>query len=424
MELVLTKNFNLADSHTIGVYEKTGGYQAIRKTLTMAAKDVIEEVKGSGLRGRGGAGFPAGMKWGFVPTTTGKPTYLCVNADESEPGTFKDRAILEKDPHRLIEGSMIAAYAIGCHTAYIYMRGEFDLPRRRVLGALAEAYANGYLGKKIFGSDYELNMYLHVGAGAYICGEETALLNSLEGNRGYPRIKPPFPAIEGLFGCPTVVNNVETIAAVPYIIEKGSMAYKKMGTEKSPGTKLFSVSGPVARPGIYEVEMGYPMRKFIYEDVGGMLPGKTLKAVVPGGSSMPILNAREVEEVNLDYESIASKGSLLGSGGMIIIDQETCIVWALENLARFYSHESCGQCSPCREGTGWSYKILKRMVEGRSSAANIDLVLDIGQKMAGKTICVLADSLSMPIASYIGKFRDEFEAHVSGNCPRCPQKSV
>lgn len=419
MEKILTKNFDLPNSHTIAVYESTGGYQNARRIFHMAPKAVIEEIKASGLRGRGGAGFPAGMKWSFVPTNTGKPTYLCINADESEPGTFKDRALLEKDPHRLIEGAIISAYAIGCHRAYIYMRGEFDLPRKRVLQALEEAYAKGYLGKKILDSSYDFDLHLHVGAGAYICGEETALLNSLEGNRGYPRIKPPFPAVEGLFGCPTVVNNVETISAVPYIMEHGSAAYKKIGTEKSPGTKLFSVSGPVMRPGIYEMPLGYPMRKFIYEDVGGMKPGKKLKAVIPGGSSMPVLTAQEVEEVNLDYESVAAKGSLLGSGGMIIIDEDTCMVWALENLARFYSHESCGQCSPCREGTGWAYKVLKRMVHGRSTREDIELVLDIGKKMAGKTICVLADSLAMPIASYIPKFRDEFEAHVAGQCMRC-----
>ncbi len=353
MDLVLTKNFSIPEAFQIEVYKKTGGYQALPKALKLKPADVINEVKGSGLRGRGGAGFPCGMKWGFVPTNTGKPTYLCVNADESEPGTFKDRAILEKDPHRLIEGAIIAAYAIGAHVAYIYVRGEFDLPRRRLETALQEAYQSGFLGKNILKSGYDLEMYLHVGAGAYICGEETALIESIEGKRGYPRIKPPFPAVEGLFGCPTVVNNVETLAAVPYILEKGAGAYKKIGTEKSPGTKLFSVCGPVLRPGVYEVELGYPLRKFIYDDVGGMRPGKALKAVIPGGSSVPALNAQDVEEVNLDYESIQAKGSLLGSGGMIVIDEETCMVKALENLARFYAHESCGQCTPCREGTGW-----------------------------------------------------------------------
>ncbi len=424
MEKVLTKNFDTPDSHTISVYEKNGGYAALKKAFAMKPADVTAEVKNSGLRGRGGAGFPAGMKWGFIPQNGTKPIYLCVNADESEPGTFKDRHILEKDPHLLIEGVIIASYAINSHRSYIYMRGEFDLPRRRIEQALKEAYDKGYLGKNILGSGYDLDLHLHRGAGAYICGEETALLNSLEGNRGYPRIKPPFPAVEGLFGSPTVVNNVETIAAVPYIVEKGADAYKKMGTEKSTGTKLFSVSGPVVRPGVYEVEMGIPMRKFINETCGGMRPGKTLKAVVPGGSSMPVLTAREVEEVNLDYESIASKGSLLGSGGMIVIDEDTCMVWALENLARFYSHESCGQCSPCREGTGWAYKVLQRLTRFEGAQEDIELVLDIGKKMAGKTICVLADSLSMPIASYIGKFRDEFEAHAhpKKDCPRCRKR--
>ncbi len=413
MDRVLTKNFEIDDSHTLETYRKGGGYEALKKALAMAPDQVTEEVKNSGLRGRGGAGFPSGMKWSFIPKNTGKPSYLCINADESEPGTFKDRSILEKDPHLLIEGGLITAHAIGAKAVYIYMRGEFDLPRRRIEAALAEAYQAGILGKDT------CHMYLHRGAGAYICGEETALLESIEGKRGYPRIKPPFPAIEGLFRCPTVVNNVETIAAVPYILTNGAAAYKKMGTEKSPGTKLFSVCGPVAKPGVYEVEMGTPMRTFLKETIGGMLPGKILKAVVPGGSSMPVLNAQDVEEVNLDYESIAAKGSLLGSGGMIVIDEDTCMVKALMNLAQFYAHESCGQCSPCREGTGWSYKILKRMTNGDTKSKDIDLLLDIGQKMAGKTICVLADSLSMPIASYIGKFRSEFEAHAAGNCPRC-----
>jgi len=419
MERVLTKNFDLPDSHALAVYEKTGGYASLKKALSMTPAQIIDEVKNSGLRGRGGAGFPAGMKWSFVPQNTGKPIYLCVNADEGEPGTFKDRAILEKDPHRMIEGVLISSYAIGAKTAYVYIRGEFDLALRRLEAAVREAYAKGYAGKSILGSNFSCDVFVHRGAGAYICGEETALLNSLEGNRGYPRIKPPFPAVEGLFKSPTVVNNVETLAAVPYIIEHGAAGYKKIGTEKSPGTKLFSVSGPVMKPGIYEVEMGYPMRKFLHEDCGWMRPGKILKAVIPGGSSMPVLTAQEVEEVNLDYESIASKGSLLGSGGMIVIDDSVCMVWALENLAHFYSHESCGQCSPCREGTGWSYKILKRLLHNEGKPGDIELLLDIGQKMAGKTICVLADSLSMPIASYIGKFRDEFEAHARRECTRC-----
>ncbi len=420
MELVLSKHFNTPDFHTIGVYEKNGGYQALRKALTLPPKQIVDEVKNSGLRGRGGAGFPAGMKWGFIPPNTGKPTYLCVNSDESEPGTFKDRSILEKAPHLLVEGAIISSYAIGSRTSYIYIRGEFDLPRRRLEAAIEEAYSRGYLGKNILKSGFDCDLYIHRGAGAYICGEETALLESIEGKRGNPRIKPPFPASQGLFQCPTVVNNVETIAAVTYIMEKGADAYKKMGTEKSAGTKLMSVSGPVMRPGVYEVVMGYPMRKFIYEDLGGMRPGRVLKAVIPGGSSMPVLSAQDVEEVNLDYESIAAKGSMLGSGGMIVIPDDVCMVWVLENLARFYSHESCGQCSPCREGTGWAYRILQRMLRFETQKGDLGLLQDIGKNMAGRTICVLADSLSMPIASYVAKFRPEFEAHMQGSCARCP----
>ncbi len=414
MDRVLTKNFGLPDSHTIEVYEKSGGYQSLQKALSMTPEQAIDETKRSGLRGRGGAGFPAGMKWGFVPQNTGKPIYLCVNADESEPGTFKDRALLEKDPHRLIEGTIIAAYAIRAKAAYIYIRGEFDLPRRRLEQAIAEATQKGRLG--------ELKIFVHRGAGAYICGEETALIESLEGKRGYPRIKPPFPAVQGLFGSPTVVNNVETLSAIPYIFEKGAEAYKKMGTEQSPGTKLFSVCGPVAKPGVFEVELGTPMRKFLTEEVGWMKPGKVLKAVIPGGSSVPVLNAQEVEQVNLDYESMQKNGSLLGSGGMIVIDEETCMVRALANLAHFYSHESCGQCSPCREGTGWANKVLQRMEKGDAKPGDIELLLDIGKKMTGTTICVLADSLAMPIASYIAKFREEFEAHVQGSCEICKPK--
>ncbi|MBI2066505.1 MAG: NADH-quinone oxidoreductase subunit NuoF [Deltaproteobacteria bacterium] len=412
MDLVLTKNFTTPNAYQVEVYEKTGGYQSLRKAFGMKPTEVIEEVKKSGLRGRGGAGFPAGMKWGFVPQNTGKPIYLCINADESEPGTFKDRAILEKDPHRLIEGSILCSYAIGCHTAYLYIRGEFDLPRRRLEEAIQEAYQKGYLGKNILGAGYNLDLYLHRGAGAYICGEETALLESLEGKRGYPRIKPPFPAVQGLFGCPTVINNVETLSALPYIIERGAEAYKKIGTEKSPGTKLFSVCGPVKKPGVYEVPLGLPLRTLLREQAGGLQDGKVLKAVVPGGSSVPVLTAQEVEQVNLDYESLQAAGSLLGSGGFIVIDEGYCMVRALTNLAHFYSHESCGQCSPCREGTGWSYQILKRMEAGRGEERDIDLLLDIGRKMSGATICVLADALAMPIASYIAKFRHEFEYHV------------
>ncbi|MFO1462720.1 MAG: NADH-quinone oxidoreductase subunit NuoF [bacterium] len=412
MEKVLTKNFGLKDSHTLAVYESTGGYQGLKKLFAMQPKDVVEEVKQSGLRGRGGAGFPTGMKWSFVPQDNPKPKYLCVNADESEPGTFKDRYILELDPHRLIEGILICCYAIRSHTAYIYIRGEFFFPYQRLEAAVQEAYAKGYLGKNIQGSGYDLDVFIHRGAGAYICGEETALMESLEGKRGMPRLKPPFPAVVGLFGCPTVINNVETISALPYILEQGAEGYRKFGTEKSPGTKLFCVSGHVQRPGNYEVPLGYPLKKLIYEDCGGMRGGKALKAVIPGGSSVPVLTAAEAEEVNLDYESLAAKGSMLGSGGVIVMDETVDMVKALTNLAHFYSHESCGQCSPCREGTGWSHKILQRILAGEGRPGDLEQLERNADHMMGKTICVLADALAMPIQSYLKKFRKEFEAYI------------
>ncbi|MBI1909426.1 MAG: NADH-quinone oxidoreductase subunit NuoF [Deltaproteobacteria bacterium] len=419
MDLVLTKNFDLPDAFSLPVYEGRGGYSSLKKLFSLKPDEVIEEVKKSGLRGRGGAGFSAGMKWGFIPKNSGKETYLCVNADEGEPGTFKDRALLLKDPHRLIEGTIIGSYAIGCHTAYIYIRGEFFREYKILEQALSEAKAKRYLGENILGSGYDLEIYTHRGAGGYICGEETALIESLEGKRGYPRIKPPFPAIQGLFGCPTAVNNVETVCALPYIIEKGAGAYKKMGTEKSSGTKLFSISGPVNQPGVYEVEMGFPLRKFLQEQAGGLRPGKILKGVIPGGSSMPILNAEEVEQVTLDYESMNKFGTFLGSGGVIVIDEDYCLVKALRILARFYAHESCGQCSPCREGTGWVHKILKRIEEGEGKASDLDLLLDISDNMIGQTICVLADSIAMPTKAFITKFRKEFEDHIS--LKKCPK---
>lgn len=409
---ILTINFDLPDSHLLATYESTGGYQNLRKLFSLKPEDVIEEVKNSGLRGRGGAGFPTGMKWGFVPKDSPKPKYLCVNADESEPGTFKDRYILELDPHRLIEGVVICSYAIHCHHAYVYIRGEFVYPKEQLERALAEAYAKGYLGKNILGSGFDLEVTVHRGAGAYICGEETALLNSLEGKRGMPRLKPPFPAIVGLFGCPTVVNNVETIASLPFILEKGAEAYRKYGTERSPGTKMFSVSGHIERPGNYELPLGYPLKNLIEEDCGGMRGGKALKAVIPGGSSVPVLPAKDAWETNLDYESLQEKGSMLGSGGVIVMDETTCMVKALTNLAHFYAHESCGQCSPCREGTGWAYKILQRILAGEGRAEDLDTLHRIADNMAGKTICVLADALAMPIWSYLKHFRHEFEAYL------------
>lgn len=416
MSLVLTNRFKLKDSHTLKVYEETGGYQSLEKLFTMKPQEVTAAVKESGLRGRGGAGFPAGLKWSFIPKDTGKPVYLCVNADESEPGTFKDRALMELDPHQLIEGIIICSWAIKAHTCYIYMRGEFDLPYRRMLAAIEEANAKGYLGKNILGKGFDLDVTIHRGAGAYICGEETALLNSLEGKRGVPRIKPPFPAVVGLFGSPTVINNVETISALPFIINNGAKAYRRWGTEKSPGTKLFSVSGHINRPGCYEVPLGYPLKDFLEKECGGIAGTGKLKAVIPGGSSVPVMTADEALSANLDYESLMEHGSMLGSGGMIVMDDSVDMLWALKNLARFYSHESCGQCTPCREGTGWIYKILKRMYYEGGTQADIDLLLEIGDNMMGKTICVLADALAMPVKSYIEKFRQDFERHLkTGN---------
>jgi len=411
MDKVLTHRFETENSHTLKVYEETGGYSTIAKLFSTKPDDITEEVKKSGVRGRGGAGFPAGLKWSFIPKTD-KPKYLCVNADESEPGTFKDRLLLEEDPHKLIEGIIICCWAIQSNTAYIYIRGEFDLPYRRIQAAVDEAYAKGYLGKNIFGKGYDLDIVVHRGAGAYICGEETALLESLEGKRGNPRIKPPFPAIVGLFGCPTVINNVETICALPYIIEKGADAYRQWGTEKSPGTKLISASGHINKPGCYEIPLGYPLKDFLEKECGGISGTGNLKATVPGGSSVPVLTAEESYKVNIDYESLAEAGTMLGSGGLIVMDDSVDMMWALKNLAHFYAHESCGQCTPCREGTGWVSKILTRMYNEGGSQEDIDLLNEISDNMVGKTICVLADALAMPVKSYLEKFPEDFNRYV------------
>ncbi len=410
MEKVLLEHVNKPEQRRLAKYRERGGFKGLEKALAMEPTALIEEVKASGLRGRGGAGFPTGMKWGFVPRNTGKPTYLLCNADESEPGTFKDRLLLERNPHQLIEGMAIAAYALGCHLSYIYMRGEFGFLVETIETALAEAYQEGVLGASVMGKDYALDIHLHLGQGAYICGEETSLIESLEGYRGYPRIKPPFPAVSGLFGCPTVVNNVETLAALPWILENGAAEYAKMGTEKSKGTKLFSVSGHVAKPGVYEVELGYPLLDFIYNEAGGIPNGRKLKAVIPGGSSVPILRAEECEGVLLDYESLAKAGSMLGSGGMIVFDETVKMPEVLSVICDFYAHESCGQCTPCREGTGWAAKILKNLVSGKGRKSDLDLMLKIADHMEGKTICPLADADVMPIRSFVTKYRDEFEA--------------
>jgi len=415
---VISQNFGLPESWTLAVYESTGGYEGMRKAFAMEPGALIEEVKASGLRGRGGAGFSAGLKWSFVPKGTDKPKYLCVNADESEPGTFKDRYILELDPHRLIEGIVICSWAVGIHKAFVYFRGEFHEQQERFEGALKEAYGKGYVGRNADGKGFDLEIVPHKGAGAYICGEETGLIESLEGKVGKPRPKPPFPAVVGVFGCPTVVNNVETLSALPWILRNGAKAYAGLGTEKSAGTKLWSVSGHVERPGVYELEMGTPLPVLLEDLCGGVRGGKKLKAVIPGGSSVPVMTAEEAMGARLDYESLQAAGSLLGSGGMIVMDEDTCMVWALAILEKFYAHESCGQCTPCREGTAWLYELVARIERGEGTPRDMDRLLDIAGNMSGTAICFLSDSAAMPARSFVTKFRREFEDHIGK--PNCP----
>ncbi len=413
---LLSTHFGEHEARSYAGWTARGGYQALRAALGMTPEAIIDEVKASGLRGRGGAGFPTGMKWSFMPKDDGRPHYLCCNADESEPGTFKDREILRWTPHALIEGCVIAALAIRAERIYIYIRGEFTEPYHILVQAVAEAYDNGALGASVFGSGRRVELVVHRGAGAYICGEETALMNSIEGKRGNPRIKPPFPAVAGLFGKPTTINNVETLAAVPHIINRGAAWYAglSLGNPKSTGTKLISVCGHVQRPGTYEITMGLPMRELIDECCGGMREGHTLKAVIPGGSSVPIMNVDEVQDCVTDYEGIAAKGSLLGSGGMIVMDDSTDMVLQICRLARFYAHESCAQCTNCREGTAWTTRILERILRGEGKRSDLDLLLDLADNMTGKTICVLSDSCAAPVVSGIAKFRDEFEAYLDG----------
>jgi len=413
--VVLSKHFGEAAARSYQGWIERGGYAGLRQALGMAPDEVTNVVKESGLRGRGGAGFPTGLKWSFMPKNSGKSHYLVCNADESEPGTFKDREIMRWTPHALIEGCAIAAYAIGAETCYIYIRGEFTDPLQIMEDAVAEAYANGALGADVLGSGKRIEMVLHRGAGAYICGEETGLMNSLEGKRGNPRIKPPFPAQAGVFGMPTTVNNVETLAAVPHILVRGAAWYKglALGNPKSTGTKLISVCGHIQRPGNYEITLGFPMKDLIFELAGGMRPGRTLKAVIPGGSSVPIMSAAEVEDCPTDYENIQAHGSMLGSGGMIVMDDSTDMVYQIWRLARFYAHESCAQCTQCREGTAWTTKVLERILAGKGKPDDLDLLLDLAENMTGKTICVLSDSCAAPVVSGIQKFKSEFEAYIS-----------
>jgi NADH-quinone oxidoreductase subunit F len=423
---LLLEHDNVPGIETFEVYRKQGGYRSVEKALkSMSPEQVVEEVQKSGLRGRGGAGFPTGMKWSFLAKPEGVPRYLLCNADESEPGTFKDRYLMEKIPHLLIEGMIVSSYALGANTSYIYIRGEYMWVLDILEKAVAEAYSNGFLGKNILGSGYDLDLYVAPGGGAYICGEETALIESLEGKRGNPRMKPPFPAVKGLWGCPTVVNNVESIAAVVPIVNDGGDEYAKIGLGKSTGTKLISAGGNLVRPGVYEIEMGITVEEFIYGDdyCRGIANNKKLKACVPGGSSVPILPAHLVtktaagEDRLMTYESLAdggfASGSMLGSGGFIVFDEDQCIVRNTWNFARFYAHESCGQCSPCREGTGWMEKVLYRLEHGQGNMRDIDLLAEINKKIEGNTICPLGDAAAWPVAAAIRHFREEFEWHVS-----------
>jgi NADH-quinone oxidoreductase subunit F len=413
---LLTRHFGEEEARTLDGWKKRGGYQALEKALAMTPAEIVDIVKESGLRGRGGAGFPTGMKWSFMKPGDGKPHYLCCNADESEPGTFKDREVMRWTPHALVEGCAIGAYAIGAETTYIYIRGEFTEPLVWMDRAIREAYAAGILGANAMGTGKRIDMYVHKGAGAYICGEETALMNSLEGQRGNPRIKPPFPAVSGVFGQPTTINNVETLAAVPEIIMKGAAWYKGMSLSnpKSTGTKLYSVCGNIRYPGTYEVEMGFPFGDFLHELCGGALDGRKLKAVIPGGASVPIQTMAEAEATLMDYEGFVAQGSMLGSGGVIVIDDKQSMVRVIARLARFFAHESCAQCTQCREGTAWTTKILERIRDGQGTMEDLDTLLDLADLMTGTTICVLSDSCAVPVVSGIKKFRPEFEALIHG----------
>jgi NADH-quinone oxidoreductase subunit F len=407
---VISTHFGDPEARTLVGARERGRYDALKKALEMEPGEVVDVVKASGLRGRGGAGFPTGVKWSFMPKDSGKPHYLCCNADESEPGTFKDRELMRWDPHQLIEGCLIASYAIGAEHAYIYCRGEFFEVSSILARAVEEAYEAGLAGEDIMGSGVDIDVTVHVGAGAYICGEETGLMNSLEGRRGQPRVKPPFPAAVGVFGMPTTVNNVETLSAVPHIVANGADWYRQWGTEKSPGTKLFCVSGHVRKPGNYELPLGFPLPELIHEVCGGIRDGNELKAVIPGGSSVPILTAAECQDCSLDYEGVAEAGSMLGCASVIVMDETADIVRQVHRMAAFYAHESCGQCTPCREGSAWVTKILNRIEDGRGTEEDLDTLVEVTTQMTGTTICVLSDSVAAPVQSSIEKFRDEYLA--------------
>ena len=409
---VLSKNFGLENLFKIDVYLENKGYASVKKALKeMKPDEILAEVKAANLRGRGGAGFPAGVKWGFVPKDSDKPKYLCVNADEGEPGTFKDRFIMTHNPHLLIEGIIITSYCVGIHTAFIYIRGEYETVALRLEEAIVEAKEKGYLGEDILGTGFRLDIYVHRGAGAYICGEETALLESLEGKRGNPRLKPPFPASVGLFGCPTVINNVETVSNIPSIVLNGAEWFCNQGLPKDGGTRIFGVSGMVKNPGIYELPLGTSLKEIIVEHAGGMKEGKKLKAVIPGGMSAPILKADEID-INMDFDSLVQAKSMLGSAAIIVIDEETSMLEVLKRVTKFYSHESCGQCTPCRIGNSWINKIVKRIADGQGKKGDLDKIIQLANNMLGKTLCPLGDAAAMPVLSIIQKFRDELETYL------------
>jgi NADH-quinone oxidoreductase subunit F len=415
--LILSKRWGKPNSAALAGYRADGGYAALDKALGMESGAIIDEVKKSNLRGRGGAGFATGLKWTFLPKDV-RPRYLAVNADESEPGTFKDRYIIEHDPHMLIEGIAITCWALDMHLAYVYIRGEFPKQARVLEKAIEEARAAGIIGPRLLGKkDFDLDIHVHRGAGAYICGEESALLESLEGKKGYPRLKPPFPAVVGLWGKPTIINNVETIANIPWIVANGGDAFAALGVGKSGGTRLFGVSGHVNRPGVYEKPVHYNLKKLIMEDCGGIVGGRKVKAVIPGGSSCPVLRGDEID-ISLEYDAVKAAGSMSGSGGVIVFDDSTCMVRALARISKFYAEESCGQCTPCREGTSWMEQIVEKIEHGHGTAADVEKLEQIAGNVGGNTICALGDAASMPVQSFVKKFRDEFMRHVEER--RCP----
>ncbi len=418
MDALLTKHVREPNGYTLDFYTKQGGYEALKKALAMPPEAVIEAVKASGLRGRGGAGFPTGLKWQFVDKKSPKPKYICCNADESEPGTFKDHVLMERNPHLLFEGCLIGCHAIGAKVAYIYIRGEFFHVQEILEAELAKARAAGFVGTNILGTGFDCEIYVHRGAGAYEAGEETALIESLEGKRAQPRLKPPFPAVEGLYGCPTAVNNVETLCNVPLIIEHGAEWFARIGPEKNGGPKLFCISGHVRKPGVYEAPMNVSLKDLIYDDRfgGGMRDGRALKCVIPGGSSVPVLLPDQID-IPASFDGIAAAGSLLGSAGIIVMDDTTCMVWAAENLLHFYKHESCGKCTPCREGGDWLHRILGKIERGDGAMRDLDLLLSISNNILGKTLCAFGDAAATPVLSTIKMFRAEYEAHIrEGRC--------